>query len=384
LRWILACAWVASIAAAVIFGRNLAHPTLGQIVPEKNVASRLADALSDRDLLTRTYELVASLRQLDEGNIDAARSVLEAQRIGVTAFEARLFMFAWSRIDPAGAFEWANSWPGRWRSTLANAALFAWGFRDPGGAVRALETLEGPERAELHPSLIAGWARSGDTAGLSDYLFSRPASRERSQFIGVLFDELILLEHGREAIRNWAESIPVDAPNQGKAAAFLTAGGALAQNDPKDAVALYESHQMYEYAQPALRAIARRWVEFHDPRDLFAWLVTLPEGQSRNDAVDAGFSRWWANHPQAAASWLRESSLNAALDPAVSIFAIETSRVSEARAIVWADRIKDPVMRRRTIAPILRRWVARNRMAARAWMKEQSLSAELQREFLKP
>jgi hypothetical protein len=371
--------------AALIFGRNLAQPTRGQIAPEeKAVASRLADALSDRGLLTRTYELAASLRQLDESNIDAARSILEAQRSGVTAFEARLFMFAWSRIDPAGAFEWANSWPGPWRSTLANAALYAWGFRDPGGAVRALETLEGPERAELHPSLIAGWARSGDTAGLSDYLFSRPASRERSQFIGVLFDELILLEHGREAIRIWAESIPVDAPNQGKAAAFLTAGGALAQNDPKNAVALYESHQTYEYAQPALRTIARRWVEFHDPRDLFAWLVTLPQGQSRNGAVDAGFSRWWANHPQIAARWMRESSLNPALDPAVAIFAIETSRVSEARAIVWADRIKDPVMRRRTIAPILRQWVAADRKAARAWMQDQSLSPELQREFLKP
>lgn len=335
-------------------------------------------------MLTRTYDLAASLQQLDERNIDAAVAIFEAQRVGVTAFEVRLFMLAWGRFDPAGAFAWANAWPGPWRDTLENAAVYAWAFHEPKEAADVLEALESARREELRGSLISGWARSGDTAGLTDYLFSRPASRERSRFIAVLLAELIQHEEGRDEVRSWAEGIAEDAPNRAKETAFLTAGGALAQNDPKVATAFFQAHQGFEYAQPALRTIARRWVDFHDPRDLFAWLVQLPPGESRNDAVNAGFSRWWSKNPRDAREWIRESSPGEALDPAVAVFARETSRASPALAIEWADGIHDPAMRRRTIAPILRQWVFEDRKAARAWMKTHSVPQQLQREFLNP
>ncbi len=68
----------------------------------------------------------------------------------------------------------------------------------------------------------------------------------------------------------------------------------------------------------------------------------------------------------------------------MAVFARETSRVSAARAIEWADRIHDPVLRRRTLAPILRQWASEDRKAARAWMNAHSVPKELQREFLDP
>jgi hypothetical protein len=79
---------------------------------------------------------------------------------------------------------------------------------------------------------------------------------------------------------------------------------------------------------------------------------------------------------------VRASSGDAAFDPAVAVFARETSRESAARAIEWADDIQDPALRRRTIAPILRLWVTEDRRAAREWMNEHSMPEELQREFL--
>jgi hypothetical protein len=384
LKWALAGTWIASLTAAAVAGNHLAGPDRDPAAPPCDVECSLSEALRERDVLSRTYELAASLQQIDEDNIGAAIAVFESQRIGVTASEVRLFMFAWSRIDPAGAFAWANAWSGPWRGTLENAAIYAWAFREPKGAVRTLETMDDPRRRELRSSLVAGWVRSGDTAGLSDYLFSRPASRERSRLIGELLAELIQLENGPDAVRSWAEGVSKDAPNQAKATAFLTAGGALAQNDPNNATMFFEANQSFEYAQPALRTIARRWVDFHDPRDLFAWLVTLEPSESRDAAVNAGFSRWWSISPQEAAGWVRASSGEAAFDPAVAVFARETSRESVAQAIEWADGIQDPALRRRTIVPILRLWVAEDRRAAREWMNENSMPKELQREFLSP
>jgi hypothetical protein len=383
LKWILTGAWVVSIAAAVGIGYRLAAPTAGpQSTTRSDVVAGASDALSDRDVLSRTFGLVEALRKVDESNIDRVVAVFEAQRVGVTAFEVRLFMSSWCRFDPEGAFAWADGWPGPWRETLSNAAVHAWAYRDPRGAAAAFAELDPARQEELRASLIGGWAQSGDTAGLTDHLFSYPASPERSRFIGVLLSELIQLDDGPQRIRRWAEGVPRDAPHQARATAFLTAGGALAQNDPRNALALYEAHQEFDYAQPALRTIARRWVEFHDAPDLFEWLVVLPPGKARDDAVTAGFSRWWSQSPAAARSWLSKSPLNPPLDPAVAVMAREISRTSPARAIVWADGIHDPETRRRAVVPILRLWIDEDRRAARAWMRKHSVPTEVQRELL--
>jgi hypothetical protein len=375
---------VASLAAAALVGYQLADASrVRSAAPrQSSVESRLSGALRDRDLLTRSAELSAALQDLDEANIEAALEVLKAQRVGVTAFEVRLFMSAWSRFDPAGAFAWAHSWQGPWRNTLERAALYSWAFHEPLGAARTVEAMDESRADELRKSLVAAWVRGGDIEGATDYLFARPASRERSRLIGMLLAELIQLGQGPAAVRSWAEGVPAGAPNQAKATAFLTAGGALAQNDPRNAVAFFEAHQAADYAQPALGTIARRWVDFHEPAALFAWLASLPPGSGRDDAVAAGFSRWWDRSPREARSWLIESSSDDALGPAVAVFARQTSRVSAARAADWADRIQDAALRRRTLTPILMQWAAEDRKAARAWMKTHAVPEEVRRELL--
>jgi hypothetical protein len=381
---LIAALWVATLGAAWGLGHRFAAESLSRARVEIHgeMPARLSDALRDRDVLTRTYRLAEALQELDDRDIDAAVAVLEAQRLGVTEGEVRLFMLAWCRFDPAGAFAWADAWPGPWRSTLVRTAIFAWGVRDPEGAVQAFGGLETARREELRASLISGWARSDDRAGLTEFLFSRPAGPERSRYLGVLLAEL--LQDGPEAIRSWAEAVPVDAPHQARVTAFMTAGGALAQKDPSDATALIEAHQQFEYAQPALKPIARRWVDHHDPQGLFDWLLSLPANEGRAEAVEAGFSRWWSKAPQDAGAWLRAAPKSEALDPAVAVYARHLSRTSAEQAVEWAEGIHDEALRRRTLAPILRLWSREDPSAARAWMDGQHLPRELQQELLNP
>jgi hypothetical protein len=380
----MAALWMATLGVAGVLGHQLAAESISRTRSELRgePADRLSDALRDRDVLTRTYRVAEALQELGERDIDAVAAVLEAQRHGVTEGEVRLFMLAWCRFDPAGAFAWADAWPGSWRSTLVRMAMFAWAFRDPEGAAEAFGAMEPALRKELHASLISGWARSEDTAGLTEYLFSKPAGAERSRFIGVLLAEL--MKNGPEAIVRWAEDVPVEAPSQAKVTAFLTAGGALAQHDPSMATAFYEAHQQFGYAQPALKTISRRWVDHHEPEMLFEWLFSLPAGEGVADAVEAGFSRWWSRAPEDARAWLLAASSTEALDPAVGVFARHLSRTSVQRAVGWAERIHDEPLRRRTLAPLLRQWGREDPAAARAWMNARDLPKELQREFLNP
>ncbi len=384
MKLLIAALWLATLGAAAVLG----HQRAGEPISEARSgirgepADRLSDALRDRDVLTRTYRVAEALQELDEPDIDAAVAVLEAQRLGVTESEVRLFMLAWSRFDPVAAFNWADAWPGPWRGTLARMAIFAWAFRDPEGAAEAFGAMEPVLRNELHASLISGWARSGDTAGLTEYLFSKPSGSKRSRFIGVLLAEL--MTEGPEAIVSWAEAVPAEAPNRAKVTAFLTAGGALAQHDPSDATAFYEAHQQFGYAQPALKTIARRWVDHHDPAMLFEWLFSLPASEGVAEAVEAGFSRWWSGAPEEARAWLVAAPSIEALDPAVAVFVRHLSRTSAPRAVEWAERIRDEPLRRRTLAPLLRQWGRQDPAAARAWMNARDLPKELQRELLNP
>jgi hypothetical protein len=381
---LIAALWFATLGAAWALGHHSAVESLSRTRAEirGEIPARLSGALRDRDMLTRAYRFAEALQELGDRDVDAAVGVLEEQRLGVTEGEVRLFMLAWCRFDPAGAFAWADAWSGPWRSTLVRMAIFAWAFRDPEGAFEAFGAMEAARREDLRASLIGGWARSDDKAGLTDFLFSRPAGPERSRYIGALLAEL--MEEGPDAITRWAEGVPTGAPNQAKLTAFLTASGALTQNDPSDATAFFEAHQQFEYAQPALQTISRRWVDHHEPQELFAWLLSLPASEGRAEAVEAGFSRWWARAPQDARAWLRAEPSNEALDPAVAVFARHLSRTSARRAVEWAERIHDEPLRRRTLAPILRLWSREDPSAVRAWMNAQGLPDELQREILNP
>jgi hypothetical protein len=192
------------------------------------------------------------------------------------------------------------------------------------------------------------------------------------------------MKDGPEAIVRWAEDVPVEAPNRAKVTAFLTAGGNLAQSDPSEAAAFYEAHKQFGYAQPALKTIARRWVDHHEPEMLFEWLFSLPAGEGVAEAVEAGFSRWWSTAPEDARAWINDAPSTEALDPAVAVFARHLARTSARRAVGWAGRIHDEPLRRRTLAPILRLWGREDPAAARAWMDARDLPKELQREFLNP
>jgi len=384
LKLLGAALWIATLGVAGWLGHQLTLDRSSE--PRAEVpgefAVRLSAALRDRDVLTRTHRLSEALLELDERNVEAAVAILETQRRGVTEGEVRLFMLAWCRFDPAGAFAWADAWPGPWRNTLVRMALFAWAFHDPESAVEAFSGMEPPPRSELHASLISGWARSEDKAGLTEYLFSRPPSSKRSKFIGVLLAELT--KEGPEAIATWAEGVPVEAPYQAKATAFLTAGGALAQYDPSHASEFYEAHQQFDYAQPALNTISRRWVDHHEPAMLFEWLFSLPPGEAVTEAVETGFGRWWRKAPEDARAWVLAAPSTEALDPAVALFALQLSRISVTRAAEWAERIHDEALRRRTLAPILRQWSREDGAAAREWMKAHDVPQELQRELLNP
>ena len=370
----LAGVWILTLAVAFGLGRSTAPP--GMIIPPQTIAA-FSEALEDEDLLTRTYRFAEFLQGLSPENLDEALAVFTKKRLGVSSGEVRVFMLAWARFDPEAAFEWATSWTTPWRTILEGGAIYAWGYRDPKGAVAALEKLDEPHQQELRQHLLKGWARGEDKRGVTDYVFSLPKGRQRLAFVNLVVGEV--QKDGIDAVIEWAEAVPNDGPDFAKEIAFRSASAVVAQLDARRAAAWFEAHRESAYAPPAIKMIALKWVDHHDPPALFEWLAGLPDDETRRDGVRAGFTRWSKQSPEEAGSWLRSATLTAALDPAVAVFAREVSRSSPESAIEWAERIQDELLRRQTIAPILRIWGRQDPKAVQAWMADHDVPESVQK-----
>ena len=89
-----------SAAIVTDFQQEIAVPDLHLEVDPTGLT--VHDRVADR-LLSDAIDLVSQRQKTLYADVDAAVAVLEAQRLGVTEGEVRLFMLAWCRIDPAGA-----------------------------------------------------------------------------------------------------------------------------------------------------------------------------------------------------------------------------------------------------------------------------------------
>ena len=68
-------------------------------------------ALESHDALERPLGMSRFLVTLGPENVGPAVEIMEANRVGVTDYEMRMFLFAWTRFDPAGAVEWGGVAP---------------------------------------------------------------------------------------------------------------------------------------------------------------------------------------------------------------------------------------------------------------------------------
>jgi len=329
MRVALALLWILTLVGAFAVGRRDGREAASADLA--SVAS-FREALLAHDELTRAHRMSAFLQQLDPDTLPAALEALEANSIGMSRQEVRLFLLAWSRFDAPGAFAWARDWNGRWRDTLMPEAMYAWGFRDARAALRELDAMDDAAlRDRLRPSLFEGWMRSEDRAGASEAVAAIEDPRQRGRLTFLLAGET--MRDGPEAMLLWADSIAPDAPNNFKTGAFNQAAVMVARTDPQRAADWYLLHRDRPYSKGALNGIARAWAGRHDPQALFDWLLSLPTDGERaketDDAIASGFRVWLRRDPEQAEAWLIAAQPDPRLEPAAQVLARAKSGASQ-------------------------------------------------------
>ncbi len=331
MKWIAVLFVALALALSFWLGRATAP------VPESELASvaSFRRSLEDSDWLTRSYRFSSFLVGLNPENLPDALEALEPHLPWLLTDEFRVFMLAWSRFDPSGAFEHAQSWPPQIRRNAGATAMYAWGFRNPLEAVRELSTVENTElQAFWAARLLAGWAHGEYRDSASEYIAKLPEGPTRLAYLATLAWEIS--KEGPEAVMRWAEGVP-DHPPRFKQAVFLKAASTLAGVDAPSTARWLRGHLDRDYADDALLVVAGSWAT-SDPPAAMSWLTGLPAGKKREAAVRAGFRVWFNREPEDAERWLRSASPALAVDPAVRFMVERTRDEKPEVSREWAAR----------------------------------------------
>jgi len=335
------------------------------------VEASLRDSLREPDPLARVSQLARASSRVRAQNTSAVRKLLESEPPG--ELESRMLAHAWGRADTANALRDAQSLTPQ-RSGLLEEIAYASALRDPDATLDALRTSRALER-RLATMLVRGWAQTPDFRSATGYVESVEDPGVQQQLMGWI--ALARLERdGPEAVFRWAEEISEDAPHRFKRLAHREAARVVAQADPKRAAAWVEASTGRPYATGTVRIVATKWVEA-DPDAAFAWLLSQPAGPERDQAMKMAFHRWFNRDVKAAGAWLTKAPPGPALDPAIGIYAPWLALESPEEALAWARRIENPALRIRCLIRVGQVWLTVDPVAARAWLAEADLPAEV-------
>ena len=340
----------------------------------------VAAALREPKTLARTAGLVEILQQLDAANVAGAAAAFDAQLSVLDDEDLRLFLHAWSAFDPAAALDHTQAWTMLSKRELgAGQVIYAWARY--GAALEArlnADSLAEPSvRRVAHAELVRGWARSGDTDGVTTYVSELPHGDLRDRYTATLVAALVANEGVEGAVR-WVESIPDDAHDRFKRTAFRKALRHVTARDPQAAARWYERHAATFYANLGMSVVATEWVE-RDPQATFAWLVAQPAGADRDMGVRFAMNRWLALDAPAAEAWMRGNEPVGALAPALEPFAIWLAKRDPAEAVRWSERIPDDTKRARMLVLTGTRWRRQDAPAFEAWLAEAELPDAVRR-----
>ena len=107
----------------------------------------------------------------------------------------------------------------------------------------------------------------------------------------------------------------------------------------------------------AWRAVAAAWAET-DPAGLAAFARELPSGPARHVALEHSVRRWLDLDAPAALAWVETLPSSPESDIAVALVARHPSLLSTQPelALAWAEALRDPAQRSRTLGHVVRAW----------------------------
>ena len=348
--------------------------------------SAIAEMLAITDTLDRNRRLVQLMDSLNEDNLSGAIVAYKKDLSRVDPHEARLFANAWAKIDPYGAVDGILEWRyPRIQNQATLEAVFEWVRSGGGDDARAyidphfesgeIETRRSPTKF-MYLAVLQGLGVAKEWDRLTQMIVDHGDDGDRELWITEVMVE-INRANGLDAVKEWANSIPWDAPKNIKASVLRRTLHWIAGLNGEDAARWWEEFEQEPGALELLPMAVKTW-GVRDPGAALTWLLGRDEGPVRSGLMREIVRGWLsrAAETEAAEAWLAENLSNpdVALPTAVTYanFLVEEARFREA-----ADTVQNFALeqhKQRAMVGALVNWAEADAAAAAAYCEETGVS----------
>jgi hypothetical protein len=151
----------------------------------------------------------------------------------------------------------------------------------------------------------------------------------------------------------------------------LAARQRIQSSTPADALAWLQEQPPSVGRDFTVASVAARWSET-DPAAAMAWTEALPPGPVKIDATERVLARWADRDVAAALHWLHQHTPDAMLDPALWLFATDTTYryVNRTVALDAAPLITNPALRAAAFEHVVLIWARQKPAEAAAFINE--------------
>jgi hypothetical protein len=306
----------------------------------------------------RTIVIPPALQQLDRSSGSLAN---DDERL-------RLIL-SWAEKDPAAALDYARAHlRGDRLAQAMSGVLQVWGRNDPDGAWNWVAT-NMPNATYHIDNLLDTFGRKDPALAArfaATYAQQHPESKVEtylSALIGVTYSG------DYAAAREIADSNSSLTPEEhGMLVNFVA--GQWARYQPQEAAAWVMSLPEGELRNNALIGLGESWSDV-DPAQAAEFAVTLPSGPVRQLALRQAVSKWASDDPARASTWILQYDAHEDFDQAVASIATtpDLANTNINLSIAWGAAILNDQLRLDTLSAIFSNWHDRNPTAAMNYLQ---------------
>jgi len=322
---------------------------------------------------------------LSDSEIKAWKQRLDGVAASAARDEDRLRMVAaWAQVDPLSALAYARSSFSHDALSQAMTAVFTnWAKKDPQGAWNWVLANEPGAHSDLR-SVLAETGRNNP--GLAGQFAAEFATAHPEASAEVYFAALDGVFHTGNFETAKTLIAQAKMPNEEQKNSLINLlAGQWARYQPENAAAWVLQLPAGPVRDQALDAVGQAWSDI-DPIKAADFAVNLPPGPDRQTALRQAISKWTLDDPAQASKWVLQFDAHEDFDQAVASIATSYNVMNRNTnlALNWAATIQNPALRTQSVTSIVSTWYVNDAPAALNYIKNSpDVSAESRKALLK-
>ena len=275
----------------------------------------------------------------------------------------------WAAADPRAALDFARTQlKGDRQAQAISAIISIWGKNDPAAAWKWVST-EMPTASHLFDALLEVFGRNSPELAAQYATTQALAHPEAALEVNLAALLGVTYTGNFAAARAIIDRNASSDPELRKTLSNFVAGQ-WARFAPVEAKAWVMSLPEGEQRNQALIGLGESWSEA-DPAGAAAFAAELPEGEPRSLAMRQSISKWVQSDPDAARAWVMQTNQYQDFDTAMEAIATQSNFMyrEPAKAMVWATGIFNDAERVKTMSVVLHNWYSIDSKAATDYLQ---------------